>query len=375
MTDKVEFRDVHLEDLTELIELEHQCFNNDRLSRRSFRHWIQSDHRTFTIATVEDSVVAYCLIIFFRGTTLARLYSIAVSTEFRGKGIAEQLLAEGELRAKAAGRLFLRLEVDTENKGAIRLYEKMGYRPFGIYHSYYEDKHDALRMQKCIRSVPPVAENRPIPWLNQNTPFTCGPVSLMMAMHSFSHTYKPTKHEELKIWREATTIFMTSGHGGCHPVGLALAAKSRGFAAKVWLNCSTPLFVDSVRSAEKKKIIELVHNEFIDEAKHQRIKISYREFTDSDLVSNFDRGYIPIILISTYQMDGKKAPHWVVMSGYDGDCLYVHDPDADPEEQSASGLDSQFIPIARSDFIKMSRFGKKPLRTAVIIGPATIGTV
>ena len=30
---------------------------------------------------------------------------------------------------------------------------------------------------------------------------------------------------ELRVWREATTIFMTSGHGGCGPDGLALAAE------------------------------------------------------------------------------------------------------------------------------------------------------
>ena len=85
------------------------------------------------------------------------------------------------------------------------------------------------------------------------------------------------------------------------------------------------------------------------------------------MIKAFDKGCIPLILISTYLLDGKKAPHWVTMSGYDEDCLYVHDPDHDPEEQSASGLDSQYLPIARSDFVKMSRFGKKALRTAVIV--------
>lgn len=367
MTSDIALRPVQKADLDDLIRLENQCFITDRLSRRSFRHWLQSDHCTFGVATCDGELIAYSLIIFFRGTTLARLYSVAVSPKFRGRGIAERLITEGESQAKSAGRIYLRLEVDTNNKNAIKLYEKMGYRPFGIYHSYYEDSHDALRMQKCIRSVPPAAENRPIPWLHQSTPFTCGPAALMMAMRSLCSGYNPTPREELQIWREATTIFMTAGHGGCHPVGLALAARKRGFTVEVWLNQESPLFVDSVRDADKKKIIELAHNTFTDEAKKNRIRISHREFTDRDLVNYFDKGFVPIILISTYRMDGKKAPHWVVMSGYDADCLYVHDPDPDPDEQSASGLDSQYIPIARSDFIKMSRFGKKTLRTAVIV--------
>lgn len=370
MTEQIRLREAKPEDLNELVALENHCFSSDRLSRRSFRHWIRATHCSFTVALCNDRVIAYCLIIFFRGTSLARLYSVAVSPEFRGRGIAEELIADGEKRAEAAGRLFLRLEVDTENSGAIRLYEKMGYRPFGIYHSYYEDHHDALRMQKCIRSLPPVAKKRSVPWLQQSTPFTCGPAALMMALGSLVPDYRPSQREELQIWREATTIFMTSGHGGCHPVGLALAAAKRGVAAEVWLNRETPLFVDGVRSSAKKQVIELVHRDFIHQAENGGIDIHYREFNDGDLVACFDRGAVPIILISTYRMDGKKAPHWVVLSGYDDDCLYVHDPDADPEEQSASGLDSQFIPIARSDFIRMSRFGKHPLRTAVIINPA-----
>src|SRR5690606_31184122 len=173
--------------------------------------------------------------------------------------------------------------------------------------------------------------------------------------------------------REATTIFMTSGHGGCHPVGLALAAHLRGFGVEVWLNQTTPLFLDSVRDENKKRVIELVDQDFLARAKGAKIRLSYREFSDRDLVKAYDKGYIPLILISTYRLDGRKAAHWVVMSGYDDDCLYVHDSDPDPEEQSASGFDSQHLPIARGDFVKMSRFGRSQLRTAVIVKPPPAG--
>ncbi|TNE81673.1 MAG: ribosomal-protein-alanine N-acetyltransferase [Gammaproteobacteria bacterium] len=354
-------------DLEALLLLERKCFASDRLSRRSFRHWLHAQHCAFFVAECDARVVGYSLIIFFRGTALARLYSIAIDPEFRGLGIARQLLEEGERTSKEAGRVFLRLEVSVDNASAIRLYKSMGYQPFGIYRNYYEDNNDALRMQKCIRTVPPVAENRAIPWIQQTTSFTCGPAALMMAMRSLSKGYEPTLHEELQIWREATTIFMTSGHGGCHPIGLALAARQRGYGVKVWLNTDTPLFVDSVRDDNKKRVIELVHRDFVSQAKQAAIKIRYRDFRHTDLINEFKQGCIPIILISTYRMDGRKAPHWVTMSGYDEDCLYVHDPDPNPEEQSASGIDSQHLPIAHGDFLKMSRFGRNPLRTAVIL--------
>lgn len=47
-------------------------------------------------------------------------------------------------------------------------------------------------------------------------------------MSALDERYQPNETAELEIWREATTI-----HGGCGPVGLALALKRRGFAALV----------------------------------------------------------------------------------------------------------------------------------------------
>ena len=364
-------RTVSQEDLGALLRLENKCFTTDQLSRRSFRHWIQAENCAFIVAEYGDVIVGYSLIIFFKGTTLARLYSIATDPEYRGKGIARTLMEAGEQISRDAGRVFLRLEVSVDNTAGIALYESMGYQPFGIYRHYYENSNDTLRMQKCIRTVPPVAENRAIPWIQQTTTFTCGPAALMMAMRGLSKKYQPTQHEELQIWREATTIFMTSGHGGCHPIGLALAATHRNYPVEVWINKETTLFVDGVRGENKKRVLELVHQDFVLQAKKEKIKVRYRDFHHSHLISEFKKGNIPIILISTYRLDGRKAPHWVTMSGYDEDCLYVHDSDPDPDEQSASGLDSQHLPIAHEDFLKMSRFGRNPIRTAVIVRKRT----
>ncbi|GIX31857.1 MAG: GNAT family N-acetyltransferase [Porticoccaceae bacterium] len=364
----VRLRPARAADLAALVALEDRCFATDRLTRRSFRRWLAAEHRVFLVAESPEGVLlGYCLVVLFRGTRLARLYSLAVDPAARGRGIAEALLREAERRAREAGRIYLRLEVDVENAAAIHLYEKLGYRPFGLFRDYYEDHHDALRMQKCIREIPPNARSRPLPWRAQTTPFTCGPAALLMALGALAPERRCEPWEELRIWREATTIFMTSGHGGCHPVGLALAAARRGLAAEVWVNQAGPLFLESVRVAAKRRVIELVHREFAAEAEQLRLPVAVREFSAAELVERFDGGAVPLILISTYRMDGRKAPHWVAMSGHDADCIYVHDPDPDPEEQSASGIDSQYVPIARDEFARMARFGRRQLRAAVIL--------
>jgi len=59
--------------------------------------------------------------------------------------------------------------------------------------------------------------------------------------------------EELQIWREATTVFMLAGHGGCSPFGLALSAWKRGFKVQLYASSDEVPFVDSVRDKEKKR--------------------------------------------------------------------------------------------------------------------------
>jgi len=361
-------RAVTPDDLDALLELEHQAFSTDRLSRRSFRHWIGSGNRAFLVAMLDDRLVGYVLVIYHAGTRLARLYSLATDQRFRGRGIGRRLVEAGEQAASASGRFFMRLEVGSDNRPAIRLYEDLGYQSFGIYHNYYDDHGDALRMQKRIRQYHAHEQHVDIPWIRQTTPFTCGPAALMMAMRGISSGYTPSEHEELQIWREATTIFMTSGHGGCHPLGLALAARRRGFRAEVWMNQRKPLFVDGVRDPNKKHVIELVHRDYVQQAQHEKIRIHYADISQEQLVTALGRGAIPLVLVSTWHFEGRKAPHWVAVSGFDSDCLYVHDPD--PSEPGQSALDCQYQPIARDDFARFSRFGQQRLRTAVVVAPA-----
>ncbi|MDT4292167.1 GNAT family N-acetyltransferase/peptidase C39 family protein [Methylomonas sp. MO1] len=355
-------------DLEGLVALENASFATDKLSRRSFRHWLSSDHRALLLAEWAGLVAGYILIIYHPGTRLARIYSLAVAPQLRGNGIAKTLMLAGEQAARDDGRLYLRLEVSVDNTPAIRLYEALGFQKFGLYRDYYQDHKDALRYQKRIRRYRDTPQHRSVHWLRQTTPFTCGPAALMMAMHALNKSYLPSREQEIELWREATTIFMTSGHGGCHPIGLALAAKRRRFSVEVWINQTGSLFIDSVRSEDKKQIVELVDTCFKREAAEQGVAIHYANITQNDLIAAFEAGAIPLILISTFSMDRKKAPHWVVMSGFDKDCLYMHD--SDPDDGRQSELDCQFIPIAREDFDRMSCFGKSRLRTAVIVWPS-----
>lgn len=358
-------RPVEDRDLDSLVALEDTSFSGDRLSRRRFQHWIKAGKRVFLVVEKDHGIIAYGLVLLHKGTRLARLYSIAVSGQARGQGVGKMLLLALERAASEQGRLDMRLEVAKTNESAIRLYQRLGYLAFGEYVDYYKDHGDALRMQKRIRHIDPKQLIHPVPFFQQSTNFTCGPASLIMAMASLDKNVKPTQELELDIWREATTIFMTSGHGGSHPLGLALAAKKRGFDVRTYISTDKPLFLEGVRTEHKKQVMRTVEQQFRKRARKEGVKVVTADLTQKQIADALDRHHAIIILISTYLMDGKKAPHWVAVTGMDEECFYVHDPDVDEKMQDEAYC--QHIPIARENFARMSAFGADRLRTAVIL--------
>lgn len=384
-TERFNYRVATDNDLNALVALENSCFEQDKLSKRSLRHWIRASHGILIVVeqaqaelqavaqktahvlndATNNDLVGYGLVWCHKGTRLARLYSLAVNPMWRGQNIATAILTKLETATLQRNRYFLRLEVAKTNISALRLYEGLGYRVFGEYSDYYEDHSDAYRMQKQLLRKKPSDFHNATQWYQQTTEFTCGPAALIMAMNSLNGELLMEQGLELDLWRESTTIFMTSGHGGCHPVGLANAAKKRGFDAKVFINQQTPLFIDGVRSLHKKRIMESVHQQFMDNAQALEVDIEFCDIDQLQLIQLLSEGYAIILLISTYRLDGKKAPHWVTVTGFDDLCFYVNDPDLDDKFQLP--IDCQYLPISRENFDKMSMFGSGKLRTAVAI--------
>lgn len=361
----VTIRIAQLSDLAQLDEIEKHAFQTDRLSKRRLKHWITADNGLLHVAEQDEQLLGYALVLLHKGSVLARLYSLAVAQAARGKGIAKKLIQACELDASKQGRLYMRLEVAQHNLTAITLYQQLAYRTFAVYPDYYEDHQDALRMQKRLYYKPQNLTTPKVPWYQQTTEFTCGPAACMMAMAALSTKLKFSQTLELDLWREATTIFMTSGHGGCHPIGLALAVQKRGFNCEVYVNQTGTLFLDGVRKENKRQIIATVDNQFRLQALERQLPIHTAPFNYEQIQHWLNAGKMLVILISSYRIDGKKAPHWVTVSGIDDHCLYVHDPDPAADEHNQ--LACEYLPITRENFAKMSLFGKGKLRSLIVI--------
>ncbi len=113
------FRPAQLDDLAKLLQLEAECFDVDRLSKRSFKRWLSHKDCLFLVGEHEAQIIAYVLVIMVRGTRLARLYSMAVAPAWRKQGIASAMLIRAEKQARDEGKLYLRLEVALDNQAAI----------------------------------------------------------------------------------------------------------------------------------------------------------------------------------------------------------------------------------------------------------------
>ncbi|WP_353859537.1 ribosomal protein S18-alanine N-acetyltransferase [Azospirillum formosense] len=357
-------------DIPALLAIEERCFATDRLTRRSFQYLLTKAKATGLVEVHSGAVVGYALVSFHSGTSLARLYSFAVDPDHRGRGVAKRLLAAAEQAARSRDCIYLRLEVRRDNAPAIDLYKKAGYREFGVYTDYYEDHMEALRLEKRLgHSGPSAPLGGPlVPYYQQTLDFTCGPSALMMAMKAL----KPAEIElgrklEIRLWRESTTVFMTSGHGGCGPFGLALAAARRGFAVDIHIKDNATPFLDSVRSDEKKEVMRIVHEDFLDELEGSGATVRHNTLSAQDMADAVAGGAIPIVLISSYRIYHEKFPHWVVVTGADERFLYVHDPLV--YDRHHAHIDRMNMPIPKADFERMARYGKAQLKAALLLRP------
>ncbi|TRW50002.1 GNAT family N-acetyltransferase [Aliidiomarina halalkaliphila] len=354
----------HLDDL---LRIDKACFPYDAMSRRSFRRFVQHEHgHMVVLENATGQALGYAILLFRQATKLCRLYSFAVLPEAQGEGYGQQLMDYCIDQARAENCLFLRSEVRADQQRAVSFFERFGFVQLGLRTDYYDDHADALVFQKQLHYFDSAKVPRLVPLLTQSTEFTCGPASLLMALAWFDRAVANPQHEELEIWREATTIYMTSGHGGCGPHGLARAAIRRGLEAQVYVSKPGPVLLDSVRNEQKRNVMMRIQEADIAALKAAGVRIHHRDYALSRLEKDLNAGKLVIALISTWQFDRQRAPHWVLLTAVDNEYVYLNDPDDDLLPWQTI-TERQYLPIPRAIFEKAFSYGSSRLRAAVVL--------
>ena len=129
-------RPVEAADIEQIVLLEPQIFESDAWSESMIRDELSANHRSYFVAVDGNSVVGYAGLLAVGAE--GDVQTIALSKQYRGKGIGRELLNTliDAARQRQARQLFL--EVRADNANAIALYQSSGFEILGERPGYYQ---------------------------------------------------------------------------------------------------------------------------------------------------------------------------------------------------------------------------------------------
>ena len=134
-----------LRDLPGLHRLEQACFPKDAWPLLDLLAVLTWPDIVRLKAVEDDQLVGFIAGDPRPSEGLAWIATVGVLPEYQRRGIGRQLLLACEERLPQAR---VRLCVRASNEGAIRLYQQEGYLAFDTWPGYYNDKENALIMEK-----------------------------------------------------------------------------------------------------------------------------------------------------------------------------------------------------------------------------------
>jgi [ribosomal protein S18]-alanine N-acetyltransferase len=124
-------------------------------SESTFRGLLRRRDAEMIVAEGGGRVIGYA--IFWTVLDQSELGNVAVTPQWRGQGIGQQLVAEVLRRAESRGVREVFLEVRPSNASARRLYEAFGFSQVGRRRNYYQEPvEDALVLRRPIRNGLPL---------------------------------------------------------------------------------------------------------------------------------------------------------------------------------------------------------------------------
>jgi ribosomal-protein-alanine N-acetyltransferase len=157
MKSEIKFRNYRAADLDAMFRLDEACFAEDfRFDVESMRAFAEGQGAVSVIAESDGELVGF-LIVHLERTVVGRrgyVVTLDVAEKWRREGVAGRLVGEAERRVAAAGARWMELHVYTGNEGAIRFYERMGYKRVAVERKFYgKSGLDALVYRKMLAAT------------------------------------------------------------------------------------------------------------------------------------------------------------------------------------------------------------------------------
>jgi ribosomal protein S18 acetylase RimI-like enzyme len=124
---RLQIRTARVQDLPDLLTLEQRAFESDRVSRRSFRRFLNGSDAALLVASRGKDFAGYALVLFRPRCPIARLYSIAVSQPASGGQVSTALIDAAAKVARKRRCKVMRFDVQEKNAAAISRCRKSGF--------------------------------------------------------------------------------------------------------------------------------------------------------------------------------------------------------------------------------------------------------
>ncbi|WP_338450798.1 ribosomal protein S18-alanine N-acetyltransferase [Niallia oryzisoli] len=139
------FRMMNIEDLDQIMEIEHKSFTVPWSREAFYNELTQNQFAVYLVIEADNRIVGYCGVWIV--VDEAHVTNIAILPEYRGMKLGEALMKKMIETAKEYGALTMTLEVRVSNMVAQSLYRKFGFQGGAIRKNYYTDnQEDALVM-------------------------------------------------------------------------------------------------------------------------------------------------------------------------------------------------------------------------------------
>jgi ABC-type bacteriocin/lantibiotic exporter with double-glycine peptidase domain len=157
-----------------------------------------------------------------------------------------------------------------------------------------------------------------VPYFQQTRYSTCGAASLMMVMKYWDNTFELSRRNEFFLWMKSNPFVFL---GGTLQFGLAKTALKIG--------CKTQIYQKSKFSniyPNKQKFIDFYEWVASFGARYNKVPIYYHKNILDEILKSIEENIPPIVFLNLEPIVGENVLHWLVVTGFDGENVYVNDP-------------------------------------------------
>ena len=140
--------------LNRLCEIETECFDTETFTKQQIARLLTSYNSVSLIAREEGNIVGFVIGVIQaeENSLIGHIVTIDVSRSHRRMGLGIRLLQEIERIFKEKGVETCCLEAREDNRVALNLYQKLGYRKIGKLKNYYGNAHGMFLRKSLAQS-------------------------------------------------------------------------------------------------------------------------------------------------------------------------------------------------------------------------------